>query len=62
MKRSRADQLLVSRGLAESRTKAQALIMAGTVFSGERKVAKPCDMLAEDALLEIRGKGHPWVS
>jgi 23S rRNA (cytidine1920-2'-O)/16S rRNA (cytidine1409-2'-O)-methyltransferase len=58
----RADQLLVSRGLAESRTKAQALIMAGTVFSGEKKLAKPGDLLAEDAPLEVRGKDHPWVS
>ena len=62
MKKHRADQLLVSRGLAESRTRAQALIMAGAVFSGERKLAKPGDMLAEDAPLEVRGKDHPWVS
>jgi 23S rRNA (cytidine1920-2'-O)/16S rRNA (cytidine1409-2'-O)-methyltransferase len=54
--------LLVSRGLAESRTRAQALIMAGAVFSGERKLAKAGDMLAEDAPLEVRGKDHPWVS
>jgi 23S rRNA (cytidine1920-2'-O)/16S rRNA (cytidine1409-2'-O)-methyltransferase len=54
--------LLVSRGLAESRTKAQALIMAGTVFSAERKIAKAGDILAEDAPLEVRGKDHPWVS
>jgi len=60
--RVRADQLLVSRGLAESRTRAQALIMAGVVFSGERKLAKAGDMLAEDAPLEVRGKDHPWVS
>ena len=52
----------MGRGLAESRTKAQALIMAGAVFSGERKLAKPGDMLAEDAALEVRGKDHPWVS
>jgi 23S rRNA (cytidine1920-2'-O)/16S rRNA (cytidine1409-2'-O)-methyltransferase len=52
----------VSRGLAESRTRAQALIMAGAVFSGERKLAKPGDMLAEAAPLEVRGKDHPWVS
>jgi len=52
----------MSRGLAESRTRAQALIMAGAVFSGERKLAKPGDMLAEDAPLEVRGKDHPWVS
>jgi 23S rRNA (cytidine1920-2'-O)/16S rRNA (cytidine1409-2'-O)-methyltransferase len=58
----RADQLLVSRGLAESRTRAQALIMAGAVFSGERKISKAGDMLAEDAGLEVRGKDHPWVS
>src|SRR5256885_11612618 len=62
MARERADQLLVSRGLAESRTRAQALIMAGAVFSGERKLAKPGDMLPEDAPLEVRGKDHPWVS
>ena len=58
----RADQLLASRGLAESRTRAQALIMAGAVFSGERKVAKAGEMLAEEAPLEVRGKDHPWVS
>jgi 23S rRNA (cytidine1920-2'-O)/16S rRNA (cytidine1409-2'-O)-methyltransferase len=58
----RADQLLVSRGLAESRTRAQALIMAGAVYSGERKLAKAGEMLVEDASLEVRGKDHPWVS
>ena len=58
----RADQLLVSRGLVESRSRAQALIMAGAVFSGDRKVAKAGDMLAEDAQLEVKGKDHPWVS
>ena len=62
MKKARADQLLVSRGLAESRTRAQALIMAGAVFSGERRIGKAGDMLAEDAPLEVRGKDHPWVS
>jgi len=62
MKKIRADQLLVSRGVAESRTRAQALIMAGAVFSGERKLAKAGEMLAEDAPLEVRGKDHPWVS
>ncbi len=62
MTKLRADLLLVSRGLAESRTKAQALVMAGAVFSGERKIAKAGDLLAEDAPLEVRGKDHPWVS
>ena len=36
--------------------------MAGVVFSGERKIAKAGEMLAEDAALEVRGKDHPWVS
>jgi len=54
--------LLVARGLASGRTRAQALIMAGAVFSGEKKIAKAGDMLAEDATLEVRGKDHPWVS
>ncbi|MFL6761358.1 MAG: TlyA family RNA methyltransferase [Sphingomicrobium sp.] len=58
----RADQLLVSRGLVESRTRAQALIMAGAVFSGEKKLGKAGDLLFEDAPLEVRGKDHPWVS
>jgi 23S rRNA (cytidine1920-2'-O)/16S rRNA (cytidine1409-2'-O)-methyltransferase len=54
--------MLVARGLAESRSRAQALIMAGAVFSGEKKIAKAGDLLAEDAPLEVRGKDHPWVS
>jgi 23S rRNA (cytidine1920-2'-O)/16S rRNA (cytidine1409-2'-O)-methyltransferase len=36
--------------------------MAGAVFSGEKKLSKAGDMLAEDAALEVRGKDHPWVS
>lgn len=58
----RVDQLLVDRGLAESRTRAQALIMAGHVFSGETKIAKPGQALVADAALEVRGRDHPWVS
>jgi 23S rRNA (cytidine1920-2'-O)/16S rRNA (cytidine1409-2'-O)-methyltransferase len=58
----RADQLLVTRGLAESRTRAQALILAGNVFAGEKRVAKAGDMLAEDAALSVKGRDHPWVS
>jgi 23S rRNA (cytidine1920-2'-O)/16S rRNA (cytidine1409-2'-O)-methyltransferase len=60
--KSRADQLLVDRSLAESRAKAQALILAGLVFSGERKIEKAGQALSEDAPLEVRGKDHPWVS
>ncbi len=58
----RADVLLVERGLAESRNKAQALIMAGLVFSGERRVEKPGDNISVDAPMDVRGKDHPWVS
>lgn len=58
----RLDQLLADRGLAESRTRAQALVMAGLVFSGETKLEKPGQQLPEDAPLEVRGRDHPWVS
>lgn len=58
----RLDQLLVDRSLAESRTRAQALVMAGLVFSGETKLDKPGQSLADDAPLEVRGRDHPWVS
>ena len=61
-RRSRLDQLLVERGLAESRTRAQALILAGAVWSGTRRLDKPGQMLAADAALEVRGREHPWVS
>ena len=54
--------MLVLRGLVESRTRAQALILAGKVFSGERRVGKAGDMLAETVPLEVRGQDHPWVS
>jgi 23S rRNA (cytidine1920-2'-O)/16S rRNA (cytidine1409-2'-O)-methyltransferase len=60
--KTRADQLLVDRGLAESRARGQALILAGLVFSGERRIEKAGQALAPDAALEVRGKEHPWVS
>lgn len=52
----------MERGLAESRTRAQALVMAGVVFAGETKIAKPGQQVAADAQLEVRGRDHPWVS
>ena len=58
----RVDQLLVERGLAESRARAQALVLAGLVFSGETKLAKPGQTIAADAALDVRGRDHPWVS
>ncbi|MBV9248170.1 MAG: TlyA family RNA methyltransferase [Acetobacteraceae bacterium] len=60
--KQRADQLLVDRGLVESRARAQALILAGKVFSGQRRIEKPGIGLAGDAPLEVRGQDHPWVS
>jgi 23S rRNA (cytidine1920-2'-O)/16S rRNA (cytidine1409-2'-O)-methyltransferase len=60
--RQRADAVLVERGLTESRTRAQALIMAGVVFSGEVRIDKPGQLIAPDAALEVRGSEHPWVS
>ena len=62
MAKARADQLLVDRGLAETRARAQALILAGLVFSGERKIDKAGQNLPEDAPLRVRGRDHPWVS
>ena len=60
--RRRADLLLVERGLAESRARAQALVMAGLVFVGETRVAKPGQLLPAAATLSVRGQDHPWVS
>jgi len=60
--KQRADQLVHDRGLAESRSRAAALIIAGLVFSGDRKILKPGEMLAESAVIEVRGRDHPWVS
>ena len=61
-RKTRIDQLLVERGLAESRARAQALVMAGLVFAGEVKLDKPGQQVASDAALEVRGRDHPWVS
>lgn len=60
--RVRADQLLVDRGLADSRTRAQSLILAGVVLAGTVRVDKPGQLLAADAALSVKGQDHPWVS
>lgn len=52
----------MERGLVESRTRAQALIMAGLVFSEERKLEKAGMQVAPDIALDVRGQDHPWVS
>jgi 23S rRNA (cytidine1920-2'-O)/16S rRNA (cytidine1409-2'-O)-methyltransferase len=58
----RLDQLLVDRGLVESRTKAQAVIMAGLVYSGEQKLTSSGAKLDADTAITLRGQPHPWVS
>lgn len=60
-KKERADRLMVSRGLAGTREKAQALIMAGLVFADSRPVEKPGQLIAREARLSIE-KGFPYVS
>lgn len=62
MAKRRADQLLVERGLAESRAKAQALILAGVVTAGGKRVDKPGTALADETALQVAGPDHPWVS
>ncbi len=58
----RVDQLLVARGLAESRAKAQALVMAGQVYSLTRRLDKPGRQVDPEIPLEVKGRDHPWVS
>ena len=62
MAKQRADQMLVDRGLVESRARAQAMILAGLVYSGDRKIEKAGQQLPEDAPLALKGRDHPWVS
>jgi 23S rRNA (cytidine1920-2'-O)/16S rRNA (cytidine1409-2'-O)-methyltransferase len=61
-KKTRLDQIIVDRGLAESKTRAQALVMAGHVYIGETKAQKPGQQISEDAVISVRGSDHPWVS
>jgi len=62
MPKRRADQLLVEQGLAESRAKAQALILAGLVSVAGRRIDKAGTPIAEDTELTVAGRDHPWVS
>jgi 23S rRNA (cytidine1920-2'-O)/16S rRNA (cytidine1409-2'-O)-methyltransferase len=61
-KRVRIDKLLVDRGLAGSRERAQRLVMAGDVWVDEQRLAKPSDLVAVDAALDVRGPDIPFVS
>jgi len=62
MAKKRLDQLLVERGLAESRARAQALIMAGQVLVADKPADKAGQAIAEDAAITLKGRDHPWVS
>ncbi len=62
MQKVRADQRVVDLGLTDSRTRAQALILAGKVFWGDRRVPKPGHAVPADSVLDLRGADHPWVS
>ncbi len=62
MSKERVDKLLVERGLADTRERAQRLVMAGLVFSGDAAIDKPGTRLATDVALEVRGEPHPFVS
>jgi len=59
MQRERIDKLLVDRGLARSRTRAQALVMAGVVLVDEQLVSKPSDFFPHNANIRIKGAGDP---
>ncbi len=58
----RLDQLLVERGLAENRSRAQALILAGLVYSGTLRLDKAGQQLRGETPLSVKGREHPWVS
>jgi 23S rRNA (cytidine1920-2'-O)/16S rRNA (cytidine1409-2'-O)-methyltransferase len=60
--KERADKLLVDRGLAPTRARGQAMILAGQVYSGTRRIDKAGDLIAADADLTVKGADHPWVS
>ena len=60
--KQRADLALVERGLVESRARAQALILAGKVFTGTQRIAKAGQPIGPETALEVRGQDHPWVS
>ncbi len=62
MAKTRIDQRLVDLGLADSRTRAQALILSGNVFVGDKRVDKAGQAVADDAVPVVKGRDHPWVS
>ncbi|HLM46803.1 MAG TPA: S4 domain-containing protein, partial [Myxococcaceae bacterium] len=61
-RKERLDVLVVERGLAESRTKAQALILAGQVVVGDQRVDKPGALVPVESELRLKGEVLPYVS
>jgi 23S rRNA (cytidine1920-2'-O)/16S rRNA (cytidine1409-2'-O)-methyltransferase len=61
-KKQRADLALVELGLAQSRERARALILAGQVFAGDRRIDKAGDLIPIGTALRVRGEDHPYVS
>src|SRR5882724_170845 len=59
MKRERIDKLLVERGLADSRTKAQAMVMAGSVLVNNQRIEKSSDLITANADIRIKGADDP---
>ena len=62
MAKTRIDQRLVDLGLADSRTRAQALVLSGNVFVGDRRIDKAGHAVDADAVPVVKGCDHPWVS
>lgn len=62
MAKMRLDQILVARGLAPTRTRAQALVLAGEVTVGGVRVDKAGSLVPEEATVEVRAADHPYVS
>jgi 23S rRNA (cytidine1920-2'-O)/16S rRNA (cytidine1409-2'-O)-methyltransferase len=62
MAKVRADQQLLAQGLAETRARAQALIIGGKVLLGDKRIDKPGQQLPEGSVLKLKEKDHPWVS
>jgi 23S rRNA (cytidine1920-2'-O)/16S rRNA (cytidine1409-2'-O)-methyltransferase len=62
VEKNRLDQILVFKGLAKSRDRAQALVMAGVVYSGSKRLDKAGMQLPQNIELELKGRDYPWVS
>ena len=60
--KTRIDQRLVDLGLADNQTHAQALILSGNVFLGDKRIDKAGTAVPDDAVPIVKGRDHPWVS